>query len=229
MMRYLLILLLFPYTIFAQPEPKKGDPLKYDYTTARLIFDEPFDNNNNGWQKKYDGDTTHSGDSVNIGLKNGMLTIDNPKQSGWMYGAGPDKELDFNRDWEIEFFFKIPEKYNIKKAKAITGFYWGMAGPQADSGCTWISVAQKNATVTYCSGGDHKSCGHKNFPIIPALRKENFYKLSIRKLGNDYYFFINDKFAKRLPAETLPGKKLYISANYQASVEYDYVRVYYLD
>lgn len=197
---------------------KFGDPDHYEYRYVQLIFEDKFDDDRNGWLKERGDDS-----GVFAGINQGTLEINNTRPSGnCNYNIKAD--IDYNRNFELQFSFMI--RKSVSKRESTGGFYWGVNTPL---GFSWVSISRRAMEIINCHGGDHKSDKRQRMYIAPALKENKFYKIAIRKIGNRYFFFLNDLFKAELPFEILPGNELACSAKGGSFMIYDYIRIYYLD
>jgi len=200
---------------------KKKDPLHYRYPPdLQPVFEDDFEDDRNSW---LDDDDTSS--LVQTTLQDGYLRIRNSDSTSW--SSAIKKDIDFSRDYEIEIAFRIdsfPKRYYNAAA-----FSWG-ADSLKNAGAEIIYMDYAGSGyVKNCTGGDHSACTSKYFHYyIP--NKKDFRIFTLRKTGDTYYVFVNDIFEKKITVTNqLPGGELHLGAMPNATISYDYIRVYYLD
>lgn len=129
--------------------------------------------------------------------------------------------LDQNRDFEIEVSIKLA-KGNMEKAY---GLQWGK------------SKSPVKQFDFYLSGNGHytidKYTGEfKDFVPFTQSDKVNSYtynKLTIRKVKNKYYFFLNEHLVHSMPFEPFYGNLMGFQVAENSTILIDYFKVSYLD
>jgi len=203
---------------------RKKDPLQYKYTGKEsLAFEENFNDNHNNWMSIPDTDKVDT-TLCRFRFNEGVLIIEN-RDTADFKTIGIYKDIDYNRDYEIEVGFQIDtcKDHNTNAAY----FGWGGDTSEHNGGTVIMANHDGYYFVKDCHGGDHRDCTYKQFDAF--INKKNYNVFTLRKTGNTYYLFINDVFEKKIPAKALKGNRIYLSALPQSTISYDYIRVYYLD
>lgn len=199
---------------------KAKDPLHFQYPAdLQPVFEDDFEDDRNNWLNE------EPGSLVKAGIKDGCLRIDNSDSTYWSFII--KKDIDFNRDYEIEIAFRIdsfPKKYYYAAV-----FSWGADSTKnAGSETVFLDYAG-NGFIKNCMGGDHSACSSKEFHYYTPNKKD-FRIFTLRKTGDMYYVFINDRFEKKIPVNNHPpGGELHLGAMPNTAISFDYIRVFYLD
>lgn len=211
------------YAIFRYPEKSK-DPRKLFYYAHRSIaFADNFKDNHNGWTREdavADSSPSNT-DSFSV-IENGGFKIHNPTTERVCYIIHPT--IDYNRDFEINLDFEMLSSQ--KKSDYIPAFFWGLDSAE-DKGSTWIGVSRLgDFSVTFCHGGNHQQDEHHHFTKFTA---PGIIHLTIRKVNNQYYFFVNGAFRRSYDFETLTGNAIALCAEPESGIVYRELKIKYLN
>jgi hypothetical protein len=165
---------------------KMNDPLKLSYDSIISVFEYYFVGNvvDSSILNTHYTPTTEN--RISIDTNNNMHV----------------KEVDFDKDFEIELAFKIGKP--ARRNRPCLAIYWGFTD---SAGSTWLAIAPARMKLTYCRGGDHKKDKGRNIYLYPRLG-EDICQVTIRRTKDKYYIFVNGKFEKELPSVPLLGKEL---------------------
>lgn len=206
-----LVLLLLPLTtIVAQ------DPAEYSFSKnspKEKIFFDDFEKFNNYWL---------------LGIEEGSW-IENIENGQLFFQSLTDKPkedllpviIDQNRDFEIESQLRFVEG----KMDKGYGLQWGKAvNPMKQF--DFLLTAAGHFTLDKYTGEFH------DFVPFTLSDKVNRYaanKLTIRKVGDKYYFFLNEHLVHTMPFEPFYGNMLGFQVAENSTILVDYIEVAYLD
>lgn len=184
--------------------------------TVDYIFNEDFDNNVNDWIN-----TTKAGE-YSGSVKNGFYHWQSLNTSTRTTWCSSIPEIDQSRDFQIEAQIKIV-KYNASGdahkliwGKDVNGnnFGLGFNGDGEIRGSKYI---------------DGSYVGFIDWKKLESFNKYGYNKLLVKKLGDYYYFYFNDKFVKSVPFEPFYGNQTGFSVAPGSTMNVDYLKISYLD
>ena len=209
---FLGLFLCLNYSIYAQSEYHE-----YTVENESVIFYDDFDNNKNGWALL---------DRQEI--VNGKL-IDNLYREN---AASPALtryiKINTARDFEIETSFKI-----VKDLTSYKKYHNTIAWGKSDNQHSFYFGINSSGQYTY----GKTSGSYNSIYIIKSVKSDhiNLYKkkglgkynkITIRKIGKEVYFFINEQYVNKAAFEPFFGNNLsFVNAN---TVEVDYLKIGYL-
>ncbi len=210
------------------------NPRNYFYKNKTVVWEDHFNDDHNGWLT--DNDSTEN-DDPNDGLtdndsteeKNiyaiiadGLFKYKNTAPKN-IYAYGVNPNIDFSRDFEIEYSAKI------------------ISAPKRNwtaSVLFWARDSMNYSCYLYCS--IHGDISYLAFDVAnnqKLIKKRysthfkkdgSFNKITIRKKSDKIYVFINEHFKSALKYIPISGKRIGLGAGANAEVWYDYVRISYL-
>ncbi|RPH33315.1 MAG: caspase family protein [Bacteroidales bacterium] len=211
-MRYLILFIsiLFTFPVFSQG-------LYADFTPKEknLVFLDNFDNNANRW---WLGDNSEAYGAVEKGNYilewRGKLPI-------WYSLAGVN--FDFSKDFEIEA--------SIKQTNGADGNLFGLIFDKSDNGEYGFIVNGRSESVVYQDiKNENRRFIKDGGEVIPDIKVtyNEYNKLTIRKIGGDIYFFVNEVFLKSGESNGFVSNKIGFEIWYNSRIYIDYLKVSYL-
>jgi hypothetical protein len=186
----------------------------YSYRDKTIAFYEGFSDNNREWKDGYES-KKHKGS-----IKNGYYTFKSLKSSG-ASGTYQNINIDTDRDFEIEA--KI--KYSSGKDNSGLMLIWGRDNNSNNNNFEF--TANKKYWI-----GQYKDDNYKadvSWTEFSSLNKYAYNRLTIRKIGNKYYYFINKKFVYSKYFSKFFGTKIGFLTPSNTEIIIDYLSVSYLD
>ncbi len=181
----------------------------------RIIFYDDFSNNRNNW-------TIANNKNVKASMDSGFYYL---TAVGHAYGEAQEVKINSRRDFEIETRIKIlsgnPEHKNYYSM-----IFWGREAMQS----YYFTFARDGfASVELCNGKNQSSCkAEKGSFQKTKLLPEDFNVYKIRKVGDTYYFLINDMQIYSMPFQPFFGNLIGFGAGRKVSLAIDYFKVSYL-
>ena len=216
-----LFILNLHYTSYAQVK----DPKQFSGWDKKIIFEDNFNDDHNNWLT--DNSVAKAAKDEDVETKatitQGYLTYEVVKGDK-PYAAAIERDIDYNRDFEIEYCFKIIAA--DKRYKAASAFFWGR--DTSNSSCFLYFSKVGGVDFVNCIDPDWKNCDTKHSFSSP-LNKNTFNRIYLRKIKDTYYLFINERLEKTYAYEPLKGNKIGLGAGVGASVAYDYIRISYIE
>lgn len=178
------------------------------------LFNEPFDNNYKDWSTGTSGKTSGY---VADGAYTWKALLD---KSAWT--SQKTIYIDESRDFEIE----AKMKYVAGKTGSGIMLKWGKSESNSDNFNIEFSANGKYWIGRY-DDGEYKPS--KGWTFSSSINKYSYNKLTVRKLGSKYYFFINEKFVHSMPFQAFYGNKIGFTTPSATTIKVDYLKINYLD
>jgi hypothetical protein len=205
-LRYICVIFCFSVTSFAQNQYE-------DYGTSEVIFNDDFSNNNNNWSIGLSADSCY-----NSKIENGAFDITSTCQGTHpMYWI--TQTIDIKRDFEIEAELLYVQGENDNAISLVWGkddknyrLRFGISG-------------NGQYRINQYSG---KWIDLKNWTISSLVRKSDYNKLTVRKIGEKYYFFLNEQLVHTSDFYSFFGSQIGFQGNQNSTMRVHYLKVSYL-
>lgn len=191
-----------------EPEWAKNMPPYGDLSlTRKPFFLDEFDNNKFSWPFSFNGETKGE-----IGEGDFQFASDIPEQalSTAIYQA-----IAQNLNFEIETSIKIESGENL------AAFQWGGTREKGD----FFFVGFSKDGFFY---GGQWGIGSASTLELSNFDPEGYNKLTIRRINDYYYIYVNETFVELYEAELLPGSMLGYFVGSETSMRSEYLRIYEL-
>jgi hypothetical protein len=190
---------------------RKNSYASYTSKNKTTFFDEEFDDNSRDWSMGSSGKS--SGD-----ISSGYYTWKSKhKTSAW--STQKTIKIDQDKDFEIQARLK----YLDGKTTSGIMLEWG----KSSSGDNFNF--EFNANGKYWIGKyEGEYVKSKGWTASSSINKTSFNKLTIRKIGEKYYFFINQEYVHSMPFKKFYGDKVSFTAPAKSSIKIDYLTLSYL-
>jgi hypothetical protein len=186
----------------------------YSYKDKNRFFTEEFSDNDRSWS------TGTSGKSYGS-VYNGYYTWKSKSnKSAW--STQKTVTIDQGKDFEIEARIK----YLAGKKTSGIMLQWGKSGSSSDNFNFEFTESGKYWIGRYYNG---KYIASKDWTASSSFNKSGYNKLTVRKVGSKYYFFMNGKFVHSMPFRAFYGNKIAFSVPSNTSMKIDYLKVSYLE
>lgn len=200
------------------------DPRQFSGWDKNIIFEDNFNDDRNKWLSNED--TSHSTKTSSAEIKSsiagGFLNYEVIK-GDIPYAPAIEQDIDYAKDFEIEYCFKIIAV--VKKHKTASVFFWGR--DTSKSTCFLYFTKAGGVDFGNCIDPDWGNCTWKHSFSYP-FNSGTFNRIYLRKAGNNYYLFINERLEKTYPYQPLRGNKIGLGAGVGSSVSYDYIKISYI-
>ena len=185
-----------------------------DYNNKKEeVFYDGFNNNNNNW-------LTYSSSSSYYGyFEDGYYYWESKK--GNSVTTTQDLYLDNNKDFEIEGRFK---RVSGEKTTTLQSLLFGCSTSKR---YFFGFTGDGSYRISKYDGSDFSAI--KDWTSSSYIKKTDQNKLTVRKVGSKYYFFINEKFVYSTSSISLYGNKIGFQAATKTNLKIDYLRVSYLE
>ena len=186
----------------------------YSYDDRTLLLYESFSDNDRGWET---GKTAY----FEASIANGGYYLKNPASTSTA-SSFLVKYIDPYRDFEIET--KI--KYLSGKQKSGLMLVWGRSEENID---TYNFEFTANGSYWIGKYEDKKYVSNMNWTESSNIKKYDYNILTVRKVGNKYYYFINKKYVYSNSFKPFYGHKLGFITPSNTEIKIDYLKISYLE
>lgn len=128
--------------------------------------------------------------------------------------------IDHNRDFEIETSIKLV-KGDMDKGY---GLQWGKSASPVQQYDFFITGSGQFTIDKY----DGEFTDFKPFTVSEHVNRATFNKITVRKLNDTYYFFLNEKLVHTMPFEPFFGNLIGFQVAENSSIMVDYLTISYL-
>jgi hypothetical protein len=210
----LCILVLLPLTIYA--EPRYSD---YSENEKQVIFFDDFNKKDNDWSLG-----TYGNGCRTSTIKNGYYEIEslckNQYPTFWTNLVNIDERKDFEIESRIKFLYGEDNNSNsifwgdgkIEGAKFSYRYRFGISG-------NGQYIIDK-----YSGAWEYK----KHWTKTNIVKLNDYNKITVRKINNKYYYFLNNQFVHENDFEPFYGQRIGFQTNQNTKIRIDYLRVSYL-
>ncbi|WP_020532904.1 TIR domain-containing protein [Flexithrix dorotheae] len=205
--------LAIAYIFNNQLEKAKG--LIHELKSSKLIhresiYEDFFVDNRNSWWK---GDENYLGR-----VENGYYHFESMIDKGaW---SAPEIDLDESRDFEIEM--KI--KYLKGKKNNSLDLVWGKSDDEK-----YTFGFSANGYYVIRGFLEEEWQDFKEWTKSDIVSGNEYNKLTVRKIGGNYYFFLNETYVHSMPFKALPGKRTGANVLANTAMAVDDFKVSYLN
>lgn len=183
---------------------------EYSEDDKTYIFEENFDNNDRDWGTTWLG----SNGQMTGEISGGFYTMTN-NDDDTSYSDRKDTGLDAsNTDWEIEMSFKIVEGNTF-----VNGLYWG--GENSPNGTEWQYSLNDfgDGLIGTFLDNEYVSNPYNSFD------NNAFNKLTVRKVGDDYFFYCNESLTDSFPFIDFNATNVGFIVTIESEIQIDYLKV----
>lgn len=184
-----------------------------DYLASESIFLDDFSNNKNSWPAIMATDSSYVGK-----IENGSFEITSNRKGSYPY-YWITRMIDVTRDFEIEaeLLFVKGESDNA------ISVMWG----KNDNGYRYQFGVSGNGKYTI-SQYKGSWVNIKDWTTSDLVRKSEYNKLSVRKLGANFYFYLNEKLVHSSDFYPFFGNQIGFQDNQNTTMKVNYLKVSYL-
>ncbi|RMG76006.1 MAG: hypothetical protein D6722_00105, partial [Bacteroidetes bacterium] len=183
-----------------------------DYRSSQknYVFQDNFNDNSTGW---WTGRDDADEASISGGYLNWMRIAQNGKTSFWTTPSG----FDENGDFEIETRFRIVSS----EERYLCGLIWGRS-----------TSATSDFVFGFSQDGDYRIAAREDdsWSYSTDWTKEHinpngYNKLTVRKVGNWYYYFVNEQFVHQERFRAWHGPRVGFVIHARSKVSIDYLNI----
>jgi hypothetical protein len=212
----LLMILFFVSTIVSFSQSNYND---YPDSLKKSIIYEDFNNNSNKWTSG-----NLSDNSVDNKIKDGYLEIKVPDKNKMGLQCMPVLGFNPYKNWEIETRIK----YTAGSTLRAFALFWGYQDTNSQGYFFFIDAhglfkVQKKDTPGI------NFINYKDWAPANFVNKSDWNKLTVRKVNDKYYFFINDHYISSAPFESFYGDKIGYYCGGGLTIRANYLKVSYLE
>jgi hypothetical protein len=178
-------------------------------TNQNSVFTENFDNNNNNW-------SIGVGDSTSISMANGIYTFQNGSKYRNYY-LSKNIYIDKTRN----FYFEMLIKFTAKSPNDACGIVWG--GSTGTDLYYFCITKNQNFKI-----GNYSNYGWYIDVPCSKIKTNDFNKLAVRHVNNNFYLYINDVFVYQTDHDGFFGEMFGVQTSSQTTVQIDKIQISYL-
>jgi len=212
----LIAILFFVSTIVSFSQSNYND---YPENLKKSIVFEDFKNNTGKWTPSNLPD-----DAAESKIKSGYLQIKVSDKNKIGLQCMPISGFNQNKNWEIETRIKYGNG-SVLKAFALI---WGYQNTNSQGYLFFIDayglfkIQKKDTPGT-------NFVNYKDWSSTPFISKTDWNKLTVRKVGDKCYCFINEHYISSIPFESFYGDEIGFYCRGGLTIEADYLKVSYIE
>ncbi len=200
--------------------PVNGQAINYSgYVPERVLFSEEFNDNSRTWREG-------SSDSRYFKVENGYYVIQS-FQSGYYAAAKFNEEDQFNIDQSRDFQIECKMKFISGEDNNSNSLNWGQKKEDWSSYRFGFSGDGSFKIFSYDEAASNKWTNYQSWTETSKLTND-FNKMTIRKVADQYYFFINETLVTTMPFKPFYGQILSIQSNQNTTIRVDDVMISYI-
>jgi hypothetical protein len=191
------------------------NPSSYDYVSfsdRTNLFYDSFNNNDKDWSSGTSGKSSGY-------MTGGAYHWESKVESGYI--VHKEVDIDETRDFEIETKIKY---YSGKKNSGLM-LVWGRNSATSDNYNMEFSANGKYWIGKY---EDKSYDASKGWTESSSVNQYTYNKMTIRKVGSNYYYFFNEKLVHKAPFRATFGNQVGFLAPGNTAIRVDYLRVSYI-
>ncbi|MGC1390748.1 MAG: caspase family protein [Bacteroidales bacterium] len=217
MKKVLLISLLFPVsTIVSVSQLNYND---YPENLKKNVINENFKNNDNKWALDNSSDN-----SADYKIKNGSFQIKVPDKNNIGLQCIPVSDLNQNKNWEIETRVKYSGGSVFKAFALIWGYKDGNS-----QGYFFFIDARGLFKIQKKDTPGSNFINYKDWAPARYVNKSDWNKLTVRKVDDKCYFFINEHLISSVPFESFYGDEVGFYCGGGLTLQAEYLKVSYIE
>lgn len=195
--------------------------INYDgFEREEVLFSENFDNNHNQW---YEG----TSNSTYFKLENGYYVVQS-FQSGSYASSKFNKSVNFAIDQTKNFQIECKIKFVSGEDNNSNSLNWGQKKDDWSSLRFGFSGDGSYKVFSYSEAAENKWTNFQKWTSSSAINRGDFNKMTIRKVSDRYYFFINEILVTSKPYVPFFGQLLSIQSNQNTTIRVDDVLISYI-
>jgi hypothetical protein len=212
----LITILFFVSTIVSFSQSNYNDCPE---NVKRNVFTENFSDNNNKWALGNSSDN-----SADYKIRNGDLQIKVFGKNKVGLQSIPVPDFNQNKNWEIETRLKYISG-SILRAFALT---WGYK-QENSQGYFFFINARGFYKILNKDSTNSSYINYKDWVSSTFVNQSGWNKLTVRKVDDKCYFFINEHYISSVPFESFYGDEVGFYCGGDLTIEADYLKVSYIE
>lgn len=190
------------------------------YSSQEILFTEDFSDNSQSWREG-------SSDSRYFKVEHGYYVIQSFK-SGFYSAAKFNEENQFTIDQSRDFQIECKIKFISGEDNNSNSLNWGQKSDDWSNLRFGFSGGGSFKVFSYDDAAENKWTNYQSWTESAALNKSDFNKMTIRKVADQYYFFINETLVTTVPFKPFFGQVLSVQSNQNTTIRVDDIVVSYI-
>ncbi|MCR9249355.1 MAG: CHAT domain-containing protein [bacterium] len=191
------------------------------YQPTDVIFSEDFSSNNQNWKEG-------SFESSYFKVENGYYVIQSFK-SGYYAASKFNEEEQFKIDQSRNFQIECKMKFISGEDNNSNSLNWGQKANDWSNHRFGFSGDGSFKIYSYASEAENKWINYQTWTNSSAINEDDYNRMTIRKVDNLYYFFINEVLVSTVPYKSLFGNVLSIQSNQNTTIRIDDILISYIE
>lgn len=191
------------------------------YAPEEPIYTEDFRDNRGNWREG-------SSDSRYFKLENGYYVIQS-FQTGYYAAAKFNEEKPFTIDQSRDFQIECKIKFVSGEDNNSNSLNWGQSNEDWSNYRFGFSGDGSYKIFSYNESAENKWKNYQSWTTSSAINKSEFNKMTVRKVADQYYFFINETLVTTMPFKPFFGQVLSIQSNQNTTIRIDDIRISYIN
>jgi len=188
-----------------------------DFKIKEKIFYDDFSTNNSGWRI---GTINSNVYQISNGYYELISTSDGATASN--YNTNNIFTIDQNKNFEIE----LSMAFISGEENGGNGIWWGVKSSNW-AGFQFVFSGNGSFRLSKYYNGTWNAL--KDWTKSDLINKNDYNKMTIRKIDNQYYFFINDGFVHSCPFESFYGNEINFCGTKNSIIRIEYIKISYIE
>lgn len=190
------------------------------YSSSEILFSEDFSSNNGKWREG-------SSDSRYFKIENGYYVIQSFK-TGFYSAAKFNEDDQFNIDQSRDFQIECKMKFISGEDNNSNSLNWGQKKEDWSNLRFGFSGDGSYKVFSFDDTAENNWTSYKSWTESAALSKNDYNKMTVRKVADQYYFFINETLVTTVPFKPFFGQVLSVQSNQNTTIRIDDIRISYI-
>ncbi len=188
----------------------------YDGEQMEEVFFDDFEDNSNSWADGY------KAGQYDMKVRDGVYTIKSLNDNARVAWCS-DCTVDDTRDWQLDV------RMRWISGKTTTGHQlWFGEDSETGKGYSFAFNAGGKYAVEFYKGDGEGYLAYQSYTESSAIDKEGWNKLTVRKVLDNYMFYINEELVFTTPYRPFVGPRIGVAVGGYSTVEIDAIRSVYL-
>ncbi|MDW3196469.1 MAG: CHAT domain-containing protein [Cytophagales bacterium] len=190
------------------------------YSYQEMLYKEDFSDNSQSWR-------AGTSDSRYFQIENGYYVIQSFK-TGYYAAAKFNEENQFTIDQSRDFQIECKMKFVSGEDNNSNSLNWGQKSDDWSNLRFGFSGDGSFKVFSYDDAAENNWTNYQSWTESAALSKRDYNKMTVRKVADQYYFFINEILVTTVPFKPFFGQVLSVQSNQNTTIRVDDIIVSYI-